>query len=146
MLGSFYYTAHPLRPLATTRAVLNLDMIARDDIKGASNRIHLVGTYYSRELLAAIRAQNRKTGLDLSTELDADQALNVLFRCDHLPFLLSGVPAVWFFGGFHPGYHEPSDVVEKLNFPKLQNVIRLAHDSAVALADTSAPPQFGIPK
>uniref|UniRef100_Q01TI2 Peptidase M28 n=1 Tax=Solibacter usitatus (strain Ellin6076) TaxID=234267 RepID=Q01TI2_SOLUE len=146
MLGSFYYTAHPLRSLATTRAVLNLDMIARDDIEGASNRIHLVGTYYSRELLAAIRAQNRKTGLDLSTELDADQALNVLFRCDHLPFLLSGLPAVWFFGGFHPGYHEPSDVVEKLNLPKLQNVIRLAHDSAVALADTSAPPQFGIPK
>lgn len=146
MLGSFYYTAHPVRPLATTRAVLNLDMIARDDIEGSSNRIHLVGTYYSRELLAAIRSQNRKTGLDLSTDLDADQVLNVLFRCDHLPFLLSGVPAVWFFGGFHPGYHEPSDVVEKLNFPKLQNVIRLAHDSAVALADATVPPRFGIPK
>jgi len=28
MLGSFYYTAHPLRPLAGTRAVVNLDMIA----------------------------------------------------------------------------------------------------------------------
>jgi len=146
MLGSYYYTAHPLRPLATTRAVLNLDMIARDDRDDAANRIHLVGTYYSRDLLAAIRGQNRMTGLELSTELDADQALNVLFRCDHLPFLLSGVPAVWFFGGFHPGYHEPSDVVENLNFPKLQKVIRLAHDSAVALADTSAPPHFGIPK
>ena len=69
MLGSFYYTAHPLRPLATTRAMLNLDMIARDDIEGASNRIHLIGTYYSRELLAAIRGQNRETGLDLSTEI-----------------------------------------------------------------------------
>src|ERR1019366_10154737 len=28
LLGSYYYVAHPLRPLATTRAVLNLDMIA----------------------------------------------------------------------------------------------------------------------
>src|SRR5262249_23580821 len=31
LLGSYYYVAHPLRPLATTRAVLNLDMIARDE-------------------------------------------------------------------------------------------------------------------
>ncbi|HEY3836849.1 MAG TPA: M28 family peptidase, partial [Bryobacteraceae bacterium] len=31
LLGSYYYVANPLRPLATTRAVLNLDMIARDE-------------------------------------------------------------------------------------------------------------------
>src|SRR3954471_2946586 len=31
MMGSFFYTAHPLRPLDTTRAVLNLDMIGRDE-------------------------------------------------------------------------------------------------------------------
>ena len=29
MLGSYHYVAHPLRPLATTRAVINLDMIGR---------------------------------------------------------------------------------------------------------------------
>lgn len=144
MLGSFYYAAHPLRPLETTRADLNLDMIARDEDAGASNRINLVGTYYSRGLLAVIQEQNRAAGLDLSTRLDADHTLNVLFRCDHLPFLLSGVPAVWLFGGFHPGYHEPSDTVDKLNFPKLEKVIRLAYDTAVALADTSNPPRFGV--
>lgn len=144
MLGSFYYAAHPLRPLETTRAVLNLDMIARDEDAEAANRINLVGTYYSRGLLAVIQEQNRAAGLDLSTRLDADHTLNVLFRCDHLPFLLSGVPAVWFFGGFHPGYHEPSDTVDKLNFPKMKKVIRLAYDTAVALADAPHPPRFGI--
>ena len=144
MLGSFYYAAHPLRPLAGTRAVANLDMIARDEEPDAANRINLVGTYYSRGLLDLIRAQNRATGLELSTKLDADHSLNVLFRCDHLPFLLSGVPAVWFFGGFHPGYHEPSDVVDQLNFSKLQKVIRLAYDSIAALANTPTPPRFGV--
>ena len=144
MLGSFYYAAHPLRPLATTRADLNLDMIARDEDAGASNRINLVGTYYSRGLLSVIQQQNRAAGLELSTRLDADHTLNVLFRCDHLPFLLSGVPAVWFFGGFHPGYHEPSDTVDKLNFPKMEKVIRLAYDTATALADSPNPPSFGI--
>lgn len=144
MLGSFYYAAHPLRPLASTRADLNLDMIARDEDAGASNRINLVGTYYSRDLLSLIQDQNRAAGLDLSTRLDADHTLNVLFRCDHLPFLMSGVPAVWFFGGFHPGYHEPSDTVDKLNFPKMEKVIRLAYDTAAALADSPNPPRFGI--
>src|SRR5690606_7873650 len=31
MLGSYHYAAHPLRPLDTTRAVLNLDMIGRNE-------------------------------------------------------------------------------------------------------------------
>ena len=52
MLGSFWYTAHPVRPLAGTRAVLNLDMIGRDEADGAQNLIDLVGTFYSPDLLA----------------------------------------------------------------------------------------------
>jgi Zn-dependent M28 family amino/carboxypeptidase len=31
MLGSFFYTARPLRPLESTRAVINLDMIGRNE-------------------------------------------------------------------------------------------------------------------
>lgn len=142
MLGSFYYTSHPLRPLAQTRAVLNLDMIARDEEPGAENRINLVGTYYSRDLLADLQSANREAGLDLTTKLDADHTLNVLFRCDHLPFLLAGTPAVWLFGGFHPGYHEPSDTVEKLNFAKMQKVIRLTYETAMALANGATMPRF----
>lgn len=144
MLGSFYYTSHPLRPLAQTRAVLNLDMIARDEEPGAENRINLVGTYYSRDLLADLRSANRQAELDLTTKMEADHTLNVLFRCDHLPFLLSGRPAVWLFGGFHPGYHEPSDTVEKLNFPKMQKVIRLTYDTAMALANGATMPRFTV--
>src|SRR5258706_9458289 len=31
LLGSYYYAAHPLRPLNTTRAVINFDMIGRNE-------------------------------------------------------------------------------------------------------------------
>lgn len=155
MLGSYYYTAHPLRPLPTTRGVLNLDMIARNEahipqsegvlqIPGdTSNGVNLVGSVYSPDLLATIQRQNRAVGLTLDTKFDRDHTLNALFRCDHLPFLLRGIPAVWLFGGFHPGYHEPSDTVDKLNFPKMEKVIRLTYRVAAALADTAAPPGFG---
>ena len=154
MLGSFYYTAHPLRPLESTRAVLNLDMIGRNEAQipqsegvlqipaDTSNEINLVGASYSPDLLAVIKQENRSIGLSLDTKFDRDHMLNALFRCDHLPFLMAGVPAVWLFGGFHPGYHEPSDTVEKLNFPKMEKVIELADRVAAAVANASNTPRF----
>lgn len=156
MLGSFYYTAHPLRPLATTRAVINLDMIARDEAHipqslGAleipadtSNELNLVGAEYSPALRAIIEAQNAKAGLVLSTKFERDHVLNALFRCDHLPFLMEKIPAVWLFGGFHPGYHEPSDTVEKLNFPKMEKTLRLAWLVSAEVANAASPPAFTL--
>jgi Zn-dependent M28 family amino/carboxypeptidase len=154
MLGSFYYTAHPLRPLETTRAVLNIDMIGRDEAHipqsegvlsipaNTSNTLNLVGAIYSPDLRAAIEHANRGVGISLDTKFDDDHTLNALFRCDHLPFLVAGVPAIWLFGGFHPGYHEPSDTVDKLNFPKIEKVVRLAYAAAMNIANASSVPRF----
>ena len=156
MMGSFHYTAHPLRPLASTRAVLNLDMIGRDEAHipqsqgvleipaDTSNELNLVGTMYSADLLETIERENRSVGLTLDKKFDSDHVLNALFRCDHLPFLVAGIPAIWLFGGFHPGYHEPSDTVEKLNFSKMENVIRLAYRVAEQVATDPRVPRFGV--
>ena len=156
LLGSYYYVAHPLRPLATTRAVLNLDMIARDEAHipqsrgvveippDTRNEINLVGAFYSRDLEGVIRKANEKVGLEIGTKFDRDHDLNVLFRCDHFPFLLHDVPAVWIFGGFHPGYHEPSDTIDRLDFPKLEKVVRLTYESARSLADAPSAPRFHV--
>jgi len=154
MLGSFYYTAHPLRPVETTRAAINLDMIGRDEASTpetegvvrisakTSTEVNLVGTFYSPDLRAIVEREDRAVGLTLDEKYDRDHQLNALFRCDHLPFLIAGVPSVWLFGGWHPGYHEPSDKVEKLNFDKLEKVTLLAYRTARAAADTPAPPRF----
>ena len=62
MLGSYHYVAHPLRPLEKTIAVLNLDMMGRNEehtpdslgayklTAAASNRLNLVGAAFSRDL------------------------------------------------------------------------------------------------
>ena len=154
MLGSYYYVAHPLRPLATTRAVLNLDMIARDEAQipqsqgvldippDTTNEINVVGGFYSPDLYKAIVHANDRTHLQISTKHDREHVLNTLYRCDHLPFLMHGVPAVWIFGGFHPGYHEPSDTVANLNFTKLQKVVQMTYGSARTIADADRPPRF----
>jgi Zn-dependent M28 family amino/carboxypeptidase len=69
--------------------------------------------------------------------------MRALFRCDHLPFLQKSIPAVWLFGGFHPGYHEPTDTVDRLDFDKLARVVRLTVSAVRALAGPGAPPRFG---
>jgi Zn-dependent M28 family amino/carboxypeptidase len=154
MLGSYHYVAHPLRPLATTRAVLNLDMIGRHEehtpeslgayeiTAGRSDRLNVVGGAFSPDLAALLRREAAGAGLSLSDKFDRDSTMRALFRCDHLPFLQKGIPAVWLFGGFHPGYHEPVDTIDRLDFDKLERAVRLTVAATHALAGTDAPPRF----
>jgi hypothetical protein len=155
MLGSYHYVAHPLRPLDTTIAVLNLDMIGRNEehtpeslgayelTAAASNQLNLVGAVFSRDLEALLTRVAPAAGLALNTKFDRDSSMRALFRCDHLPFLQRGVPAVWLFGGFHPGYHEPGDTIDRLDFEKMARVVRLTVGAVRALAAARAAPKFG---
>ncbi len=154
MLGSYHYVAHPPRPLATTRAVLNLDMIGRNEehtpesegaypiTAGRSDHLNLVGAAYSPDLTARLHQAAGVVGLTLSDKFDRESSMRTLFRCDHLPFLQKGVPAVWLFGGFHPGYHEPVDTVDRLDFDKMDRVVSLTVETVRALASPATPPTF----
>lgn len=156
MLGSYHYVAHPLRPLDKTIAVLNLDMMGRNeehtpDSLGAyevtaatSDRLNLVGAVFSKDLETLLAKEAPAAGLALSTKFDRDSSSRALFRCDHLPFLQKGIPAVWLFGGFHPGYHEPADTVDRLDFEKMARVVRLTVAAVGSLADARTAPRFGI--
>jgi hypothetical protein len=156
MLGSYHYVAHPLRPLDTTIAVLNLDMIGRNEehtpeslgayelTAAASDRLNLVGAVFSRDLERLLVKAASAAGLALSMKFDRDSSMRALFRCDHLPFLQKGVPAVWLFGGFHPGYHEPADTIDRLDFEKMARVVRLTVGAVRTLAMAQSAPRFGI--
>jgi hypothetical protein len=131
LLGSYYYVEHPLRPLASTLAVLNLDMIGRDEshiaaTKGklnvpadTSNLVNLVGGDYSPDLVAAIRRANKFANLELDEKYERDSTQNVLFPCDHFPFLWKDVPAVWIFGGLIVLGSEPTKSIIRAIGPSL---------------------------
>ena len=155
MLGSYYYVAHPLRPLATTRAVLNLDMVGRNEAHtpessgayevtaGLPDQLNVVGGVFSPDLDAVLAQGAARTGMTLSDKFDRDSSMRTLFRCDHLPFLQHGIPAVWLFGGFHPGYHEPADTVDLVDMDKLERVVALTVQAVRALGAHDAPaPRF----
>jgi hypothetical protein len=154
MLGSYHYVEHPLRPLDKTIAVLNLDMMGRNEehtpeslgayelTAPASTQLNLVGAVFSKDLQTVLEKEAPAADLTLSTKFDRDSTSRALFRCDHLPFLQKGIPAVWLFGGFHPGYHEPADTIDRLDFNKMVRVVRLTVGSVRALAAARTPPRF----
>src|SRR5579883_1887707 len=154
LLGSYYYAAHPLRPLATTRAQINFDMIGRDEKDSAqthglidiapdtSNEVNLVGTKYSPDYRRTVESENEFVGLHLNYKWDDDTVLNVLFRSDQYPLLLHDIPAMWWFTGFHPDYHQVTDTADKINYAKMEKILKLAYLTGFDFADTAHPPKF----
>jgi Zn-dependent M28 family amino/carboxypeptidase len=154
LLGAYYMAMRPLRPLATTRAMINFDMIGRNEEpsdqtnglleipKDTTNRLNLIGATYSPDFDRTVRAANRSVGLDLDDRYDRENALNVFFRSDQFPFVLKDVPAMWFNTGFHPDYHHTSDTADKINYPKMTKIVKLAYLSAWRLATETASPAF----
>src|SRR6185295_10429867 len=111
---------------------------------GRTDQLNMVGAVYSPDLASLLRREAAgAAGLTLSDKFDRDSSMRTLFRCDHLPFLQKGIPAVWLFGGFHPGYHEPVDTVDRLDFDKMSRVVRLTVGAVRALAAPGAAPRFG---
>jgi hypothetical protein len=154
LLGAYYYTLNPPRPLETTRAVLNLDMLGRNETetvetKGlfeiaadTSNELNLMGTTFSAGARETIERLNAGVGLQLSYKWEREPALKMLGRSDHLPFLLQGVPSIFFFTGFHPDYHTAADTPDKVNFQKLDKILELARRTVAEFADRGEPPRF----
>lgn len=154
LLGAYYLAAHPLRPLDTTRAMINFDMIGRDEKPSpqtdgliqvpsdTGNRLNLIGAAYSPDYQRTVAKANEQVGLVLDDRFDHEYALNVFFRSDQFPFVLHNVPAFWWFTGFHPDYHHPSDTADKIDYPKMAKILKLAYLSAWQFADEATPPRF----
>ncbi len=154
LLGAYWMAAHPLRPLQTTRAQINFDMIGRDEKASpqtdgliqipadTSNRLNLIGALYSPDYDRVVKDEDRLVGLDLDDRFDHESALNVFFRSDQFPFVLKNIPAFWWFTGFHPDYHHISDTAEKIDYAKMLKILKLAYLTTWRFCDDSATPRF----
>lgn len=154
LLGAYHMAAKPVRPLATTRAMLNFDMIGRNEAPSdqttglieipadTTNRLNLIGGTYSPDLRRVIVEANRAIGLDLDDRFDREYALNVFFRSDQFPFVLNDIPAFWVFTGFHPDYHQTTDTADRINYAKMTRILQLSYLSVWRLANDGKPPAF----
>jgi Zn-dependent M28 family amino/carboxypeptidase len=67
---------------------------------------------------------------------------NHLRRSDQWPFLNRGVPAVWFHTGLHPDYHTMYDRPEKIDYRKMERIVRLVHQLSWNLANQTGRPKI----
>jgi len=89
LLGSTYYAANPLYPLATTVAGVNIDS---ENVYGRMTAMNLVGFGQSEmddRMTTAIEAQGREA------RPDGHAASGGFFRSDHFPLARQGVPMAY---------------------------------------------------
>lgn len=141
LLGSEYYTDHPIYPLDSTIADLNVDMIGRTDYdhEGDSTKyIYLIGSgMLSSELKQLSEEVNEKyTNLELDYKYDDPADPNrFYYRSDHYNFAKNGIPVIFYFRGVHEDYHRPTDTVEKIEFDTIEYVARLIFYTAWEIAN-----------
>jgi hypothetical protein len=136
LLGSRYFSDNSPVPLNKMIAELQMDMVGRNSTgvqNGDPNRvdkeeenrdtIRLVGSKrISTALDKIILQQNESIGWKF--KYDAE---DVYTRSDHYNFARKGIPIAFFFTGFHPDYHQPTDTVEKINYDKIANTAKLVY-------------------
>jgi Zn-dependent M28 family amino/carboxypeptidase len=146
LLGSLYNADFPVVPLDKVQAMLNIDMVGRDDCNNMegdyTNTLFVVGAdRISTDLHNAIVAENRMFAnpLTLDYELNDPSDPEIFYtRSDHFSYAAKGVPIVFFTTGLHPDYHRPSDTVDKILFPKMARIARLIYRTGYAIADSAS--------
>jgi hypothetical protein len=161
LLGAWAYTENPLLPLDKTVAVLNMDMIGRNEevpegggsrfrgldlqtSESNKNAVNIIGTTRSKEMKSEVERANQNIGLDLRLRYD-NNISNLMRRSDHWPFLQRGIPAIWFHTGLHPDYHTVYDRPEKINYTKMEKVARLVYQMSWNLAQAASRPRLNQP-
>lgn len=139
LFGSEYYSDHPVFPLGNTVADLNIDMIGRDDPENrGKNYVYVIGSeMLSSQLKTIIEEANIKiNNLELNYKYDdPNDPEKLYYRSDHYNFAKHNIPVAFFFDGIHEDYHEPTDDVEKIDFPLLQKRSQLIFATAWELAN-----------
>lgn len=131
LLGSKYFTdVAPTVPLENIVCNLNIDMIGRVDKEHEENEkyVYLIGSdKLSSELHTLSEAANKQSvnyALDYTFN-DPKDPNRFYYRSDHYNFAKKGIPVIFYFTGVHADYHQPGDDVEKIMFPKYQDIVRL---------------------
>jgi hypothetical protein len=143
LLGSDYYSEHPIYPMDKTTADLNTDMVGRVDTERQSadslNYVYVIGhDKLSTDLPIINEAANKKSSnitLDYKYDDPADKNM-IYYRSDHYNFAKKGVPILFFYDGMLlADYHKPTDTIEKINFELMQKRVLMIYYTACEITN-----------
>jgi aminopeptidase YwaD len=117
LLGSNYYVNHPVTPLNSVVAMINMDMIGR--MKDRKLVIGGVGTAKEWRDMIAQGTTDPARKFELTLNEDG------FGPSDHSSFYGKQVPVLFFWTGTHNDYHKPSDTFEKINYDDEARILNL---------------------
>ncbi|WP_201981795.1 M28 family peptidase [Hymenobacter rubidus] len=140
LLGSQYYTDHPVFPLEKTVTDLNIDMVGRVDSlhQGKGDYLYLVGAdRLSTELNTLSESTNQQynpLAFDYKFN-DPNDPERIYYRSDHYNFAKHNIPIIFYTSGLHPQYHKATDDIEFIDFPAMARRDQLIFHTAWTLAE-----------
>ncbi len=142
LVGSRYYAQHPVFPLPSTVADLNLEQMGRTD-DNTGPRVGLVNvTGYDYTSIPALLAKaGRAFGIRVVKDEEASDAF--FARSDNQALADAGVPAHTLSVGYvFPDYHQPGDEWPKLDYENMAKVDRAVALAVYEMADSSEAPRW----
>jgi hypothetical protein len=129
LFGSDYYVRHPLLPIDSTVAMLNMDMVGRNN----EDSLLVIGAPEQSFLGEIVRNENAAVGFTLAfTQITSGGS-------DHQSFQKKMVPAVFFHSDLHPDYHQVSDEAPLIGEKKIARVASLAFRTAWNISNSHDP-------
>lgn len=142
LFGSRWHAAHPMVPKSSIVAVLNADMIGRNDPDTAALMGVIPPHRNSTDLARmALDANDRFIHFAIDSTWDRpEHAERWYFRSDHLPYARENIPAVYFSSLLHADYHTPRDEPELIDVAKLARMARWMYATGWTAANAEQRP------
>ncbi|MEW6457122.1 MAG: M20/M25/M40 family metallo-hydrolase [Acidobacteriota bacterium] len=126
LLGSKYYTEHPLFPMEKTVAYFNMDMVGH-----GTGKVNFRGEYYSPEVWNLIEKSLPKEILDYAVSGRGGPG-----GSDQTYFIMKGIPAYAIMtDGRHYKYHKPRDEWDIIDPVILEKTGKLVYNATLVVAN-----------
>ncbi|HYG10808.1 MAG TPA: M20/M25/M40 family metallo-hydrolase [Pyrinomonadaceae bacterium] len=152
--GSEYFTKYPTVPLKQIVAQLNMDMIGRSKKEGetndanrelsGANEIYVIGSKMMSTELGELSERVNRAYLNLNFNYKYDNPTDpnrFFFRSDHYNYAQRGIPIIFYFDGVHEDYHRPSDSPDKIDYQKMEKIVRTVFLTAHEIANAPTRPR-----
>jgi hypothetical protein len=141
LLGSAAYTKNPPVPIASTVAMLNMDMIGR--LRNHSLFVGGMGTSpVWKPLVEKLNAE--RNAKPAAAEIGSGNRFQLSYGqdgfgpSDHQSFYVKDIPVLFFFTNTHDDYHKPSDTADKINAEGIRQVAEFVREIATSVANDPA--------
>jgi hypothetical protein len=140
--GSRYFVQEAQKNNLNVVLNLNYDMIARNTEKDSlKNQASMVYTKANAGIEEITKKNIETYHINLDLECRASERPGG--GSDHAPFAEAGIPVFYFMAAMHPDYHQPSDELDKINWDKMTDIIRIGFLDTWEFANSN---EFLIPQ